>query len=111
MLLILIVDIHGLSLWKKKKLLQLLMLFKILSVSLDANFTIDFYNRSLKSWLQDNGSNSGFDKKDNIKWVTFQNHVLVTKKKRVKLDFNYAIKSDLKSATGIHTSNLLKTLI
>ena len=108
MLLILIVDIHGLSLWKKKKLLQLLMLFKILSVSLDANFTIDFYNRSLKSWLQDNGSNSGFDKKDNIKWVIFQNHVLVTKKKRVKLDFNYTTKSDLKSATGIHTSKFTK---
>ena len=105
MLLILIVDIHGLSLWKKKKLLQLLMLFEILSVSLDANFTIDFYNRSLKSWLQDNGSNSGFDKKDNIKWVIFQNHVLVTKKKK---ELNYATKSDLKSATGIHTSKFTK---
>ena len=30
------------------------------------------------------------------------------KKKRVKLDFNYAIKSDLKSATGIHTSKFTK---
>ena len=52
------VNIHGLFLWKIKKILQLLMLFK---KSSEANCEpnkrhngSEFYNRSMKSWLQDN---------------------------------------------------------
>ena len=55
---------HGFLLWKKKRTLQLVMLFKICYMGLIANQKKiwiekngEFYNRWMKSWLQDNDTN------------------------------------------------------
>ena len=60
-LLIFIVNMHGLFLWKIKKVLQLLFFFqKILDEfnrkpnKIWLHKGSKFYNRSMKSWLQDN---------------------------------------------------------
>ena len=60
MLLIIIVNLHGLFLEKKKWIITITNSFKVLNESLHApNKTWvekgrEFYNKSMKSWLQDN---------------------------------------------------------